>query len=211
MPAGERTPISQGQDRPRTARCQRSCQQLQAAMPRVMDAFQTYLRELRADRSRRVGRPLPAQGGADAPRQCVDRAEPHQCRAVQGNCRPVSRSAKDQTRSGRAGGGMGPRARGRRCERAACRSAGYWRRGRGKWPPRSGRPWSTTAPSSSQSAKGGAERILNQDEIDSLLGFNLADVNRSATIPASARSSTRRWSPTSACRCWRSSSTGWCG
>src|SRR5580704_2848436 len=27
-----------------------------------------------------------------------------------------------------------------------------------------------------QSAKGGAERILNQDEIDSLLGFSLADV-----------------------------------
>src|SRR3989441_11525875 len=28
-----------------------------------------------------------------------------------------------------------------------------------------------------QSAKGGAERILNQDEIDSLLGFSLADVS----------------------------------
>src|ERR1700730_15291981 len=28
-----------------------------------------------------------------------------------------------------------------------------------------------------QSAKGGAERILNQDEIDSLLGFSLSDVN----------------------------------
>src|SRR6185312_638793 len=27
-----------------------------------------------------------------------------------------------------------------------------------------------------QSAKGGAERILNQDEIDSLLGFSLSDV-----------------------------------
>src|SRR5580693_9043203 len=28
-----------------------------------------------------------------------------------------------------------------------------------------------------QAAKGGAERILTQDEIDSLLGFSLADVN----------------------------------
>src|ERR1700744_3368367 len=30
-----------------------------------------------------------------------------------------------------------------------------------------------------QAAKGGAERILTQDEIDSLLGFSLADVNLS--------------------------------
>src|SRR5499425_2152200 len=28
-----------------------------------------------------------------------------------------------------------------------------------------------------QSAKGGAERILNQEEIDSLLGFNIADIS----------------------------------
>src|SRR5947207_2801879 len=28
-----------------------------------------------------------------------------------------------------------------------------------------------------QPAKGGAERVLNQDEIDSLLGFSLADVS----------------------------------
>jgi flagellar motor switch protein FliM len=28
-----------------------------------------------------------------------------------------------------------------------------------------------------QSAKGGAERILNQEEIDSLLGFSLADIS----------------------------------
>ena len=38
-----------------------------------------------ADRSRRLGRPLSAQGGADAARQCLDRAEPDQRRAVQGN------------------------------------------------------------------------------------------------------------------------------
>jgi hypothetical protein len=61
-----------------------------------------------------------------------------------------------------------------------------------------------------QSAKGGAERILNQEEIDSLL-TSAWPTSRSATIPAFARSSTRRWSPTSACRCWRSSSTGWSG
>jgi flagellar motor switch protein FliM len=61
-----------------------------------------------------------------------------------------------------------------------------------------------------QSAKGGAERILNQDEIDSLLGFSLADISRNDNS-GSARSSTRRWSPTNGCRCWRSSSTGWSG
>ena len=33
----------------------------------------------------------------------------------------------------------------------------------------------------------------------------------STTIPASAPSSTRRWCPTNACRCWKSSSTAWCG
>jgi len=58
--------------------------------------------------------------------------------------------------------------------------------------------------------KGGAERILNQEEIDSLLGFNLADITLNETR-ASGRSSIRRWSPTSACRCSKSSSTAWCG
>jgi len=38
--------------------------------------------------------------------------------------------------------------------------------------------WSSMADNSGlQSAKGGAERILNQEEIDSLLGFSLADVS----------------------------------
>ena len=59
-------------------------------------------------------------------------------------------------------------------------------------------------------AKGGAERILNQEEIDSLLGFSVA-ASRSMRIRAFGRSSTRRWSPTSVCRCSRSCSTGWSG
>ena len=39
--------------------------------------------------------------------------------------------------------------------------------------------WASMADDGSglQSAKGGAERILNQEEIDSLLGFSLADVS----------------------------------
>src|SRR5215813_13847742 len=39
--------------------------------------------------------------------------------------------------------------------------------------------WAAMAddPGGLQSAKGGAERILNQEEIDSLLGFSLADVS----------------------------------
>ena len=61
-----------------------------------------------------------------------------------------------------------------------------------------------------QAAKGGAERILNQEEIDSLLGFSLADINLNENSGI-RRSSTRRWSPTNVCRCWKSSSTGWSG
>ena len=45
-------------------------------------------------------------------------------------------------------------------------------------PPRSGRRWLTTAAADSKAGKGGgAERILNQDEIDSMLGFSLTDVS----------------------------------
>jgi len=40
-----------------------------------------------------------------------------------------------------------------------------------------------------------AERILNQDEIDSLLGFDLSDRTTPPTAPASAPSSIRPWSP----------------
>lgn len=57
---------------------------------------------------------------------------------------------------------------------------------------------------------GASERILNQDEIDSLLGFDLSGT-APTTARASAPSSTRRSSRTSACRCWKSSSTAWCG
>ena len=61
-----------------------------------------------------------------------------------------------------------------------------------------------------QAAKGGAERILTQEEIDLLLGFSLADVslNDNSGIRAIID---WRWSPTSGCRCWKSSSTGWSG
>ncbi|MBX3554502.1 MAG: flagellar motor switch protein FliM, partial [Pseudolabrys sp.] len=37
--------------------------------------------------------------------------------------------------------------------------------------------WSTMADEGALNQKGGAERILNQDEIDSLLGFSLSDIN----------------------------------
>jgi len=50
-----------------------------------------------------------------------------------------------------------------------------------------------------------SERVLNQDEIDSLLGFDMGGGDDAAP------SSTRPWSPMSACRCSRSSSTAWCG
>jgi flagellar motor switch protein FliM len=57
---------------------------------------------------------------------------------------------------------------------------------------------------------GGGERVLSQEEIDNLLGFSAGDVNLDEIL-ASARSSIRRWCPTSACRCSKSCSTGWCG
>src|SRR5262249_9608066 len=49
--------------------------QVQNTMPRVMDAFQTYLRELRPSESGRVRRTLSPQRGADPAGQCGDRAE----------------------------------------------------------------------------------------------------------------------------------------
>ena len=54
-----------------------------------------------------------------------------------------------------------------------------------------------------------SNRVLNQDEIDSLLGFD-SDGAGDGDNPASRRSSTARWSPTNVCRCWRSCSTAWC-
>ena len=66
--------------------------QIQTVMPRVMDAFQTYLRELR---------PTDLDGSAGLYRlkeeltrrvNAGDLAEPHQRRAVQGNRRPVRRT-----------------------------------------------------------------------------------------------------------------------
>ena len=65
-------------------------EQITPVMPRVMDAFQTYLRELR---------PSDLDGSAGLYRlkeeltrrvNLVDRARAHQRRAVQGNHRPVT-------------------------------------------------------------------------------------------------------------------------
>ena len=66
-------------------------------------------------------------------------------------------------------------------------------------------------PQSIAAAAVGSERILNQDEIDSLLGLRRWTRKTAPSAPASARSSIRRWFPTSACRCSRSCSTAWCG
>ena len=64
--------------------------EIQPLMPRVLDTFQTYLRELRADRSRRLRGPLPAQGGIDPAGQCGRRAEPRHRRSLQRNHRSVT-------------------------------------------------------------------------------------------------------------------------
>lgn len=53
----------------------------------------------------------------------------------------------------------------------------------------------------------GNDRILNQDEIDGVLGFSLRELSASGA-GACAPSSIRASFSTNACRCWKSSSTG---
>ena len=57
---------------------------------------------------------------------------------------------------------------------------------------------------------GGSARVLNQDEIDSLLGFDDggAGMSDGSGLP---RLSIRHWYLTNGCRCSRWSSTDWCG
>ena len=55
-----------------------------------------------------------------------------------------------------------------------------------------------------------ATRVLNQAEIDSLLGFD-SKGGEAGRRAGSRRSSPRGWCPMNACPCWRSSSTAWCG
>ena len=74
---------------------------------------------------------------------------------------------------------MGAGARGRRrrgCQAAEGDDADGGEGSEGAQP-RNGPRWATTAPTSCRAAKGGAERVLNQEEIDSLLGFSLADIS----------------------------------
>ena len=77
-------------------------------------------------------------------------------------------------RPGRARRRMGPGARGRRRPRLPAQDAAH--DGRGRRRRAMGGDGRGAARSSSRTTKGGTERILNQDEIDSLLGFSLADV-----------------------------------
>ena len=65
-------------------------EQIKPTMPRVMDMFQTYLRELRADRSQRLGGAVPPEGRTDAARQRGDLAQPGERGAVQGNRHSVT-------------------------------------------------------------------------------------------------------------------------
>ena len=188
-------------------------------MPRVMDAFQTYLRELRADRSRRLGRPLPAQGRTDAPRQRRDRAEPDQRRAVQGNRRPVTAltgshgRTTDQIDQDALAAEWGlaleaddaatpaptPTAAAEARRAAPMRPTAQWAAMVDDGMPSSCRP-----PRAAPSASSTRTR-------STACSASAWPTSRSTTSPASARSSTRRWSPTSVCRCSKSSSTAWSG
>ena len=69
--------------------------------------------------------------------------------------------------------------------------------------------WADMADGDEGGDDGVRNRVLNQDEIDSLLGFDSgADDSERAGIKAIIN---RRSFPTSACPCLRSSSTGLCG
>ena len=63
---------------------------IKPTMPRVTDIFQTYLRELRAERPQRFGGTVSPEGRTDPARQCGGIAKSGQRRAVQGSRRSVT-------------------------------------------------------------------------------------------------------------------------
>ena len=58
--------------------------------------------------------------------------------------------------------------------------------------------------------KNGGERVLSQEEIDNLLGFNAGEVNLDDNSGIRAIIDSAMVS-TSVCRCSKSCSTAWCG
>ena len=67
--------------------------QIQPVMPRIMDTFQTYLRELRPTDLDGSAGTLSLEGRTDAARQRRDRTEPYQRSAVQRNRHPMTGAA----------------------------------------------------------------------------------------------------------------------
>src|SRR5262249_49475476 len=116
---------------------------------------------------------LSAQGRADASRQRRDRAKPHQRRAVQRDRRPVSdpKNPIDQDALA-AEWGLALEADAGNAPAGGGGAAADDGEGSGQW--------SAVVDDGTnfmQASKGGAERVLNQEEIDSLLGFSLADIS----------------------------------
>ena len=164
-------------------------------------------------RPQRLGRPVSPQGRTDQAGQCRGRAA---CRSAPCCSRKSSSSDGTDlaswpatTRSTRTQ--LPPNGRPRSIPRIPRRprkqlpptnSPGPWRC--------NGRPWSRTAAATSAAARTAASGCCRRRR-STICSASLSATSISTTIPAFARSSIRRWSPTSVCRCSKSSSTAWCG
>ena len=186
---------------------------IKPTMPRVTDIFQIYARELLL-RPQRLRRRLPPQGRADQARQRGSRPDPGQRGAVQGSRDPVTmvRKGRDHGRQRPTRPGCDCRPMGRVVDSEDPAEAArplpktnYPR----PWPC-NGRPWSRTATAISAPARTPASGCCRRRRSINSAASPSA-TSRSTTIPAFAPSSIWRWSPTSVCRCSKSSSTAWCG
>src|SRR5262249_4175001 len=125
------------------------------------------------ERPRRLGRPLPPQGGADPPRQCGDHPEPRQRGAVQGNrgsvtshvgwrgTMPLGGDQSDEEALA-AEGGLALEADAANAGQSAPADSAA------EGTEAAASQWAAMVDDGSSfmpAAKGGAERILNQEEI----------------------------------------------
>src|ERR1700682_1404669 len=162
---------------------------IKPAMPRVTDIFQTYLRELR---------PSDLNGSAG-----LFRLKEELTRRVNAALSPSPGNAV-LFQGGVIQWAGGIRRSGRRPRK---------RLGRMSYPARwrcNGPPWLKTAAATSAAARTAANGCCRRRKSTTCSVFPPAK-SISTTIPAFAPSSIRRWCPTSACRCSKSFSTGWCG
>ena len=165
---------------------------LEPNMPRLQDMFQTFLRELRPE-------DLSGSQGTYQLRMEILRRVNLVIAPVQGQRRP-DRGDADQ---------LAPRSR--RCDRTRHGRRTRRPRHRRRPPPPPAAPPATDAADWGDDGDGRPPSASSTRTRSTACWASTSPTTTAPSAPASARSSTRRWSPTSACRCWRSSSTAWCG